>query len=260
MRATSSRGWMLIALALAALGIVLLLQNFLLLGGPQLLTYWPLLLVVVGLIVLVRGDLFTGSSRPFGITRGSVVSATLEVSSGVVDVRAHALPKEGRLIAGQFAAGARPDLDVQDNHARLRFDRATTPLLSMSDWELTLARDLPWDLHLSAWLGNLNLDLGGLVVQGAQVATGFGDIRITCPQEAFSPLVVRSSLGAVRLEAPEGTSARVYVRGPRMFRLHVDSDRYEQAADGVYVTRGAAHGQPATEFHLSGVFGDCYLA
>ncbi|HYO89151.1 MAG TPA: DUF5668 domain-containing protein [Candidatus Limnocylindrales bacterium] len=259
MRATSSRGWMLFALALTALGVVLLLQNFLLLGGLSLLTFWPLLLVVAGMALLLRGDWFTGSGKPFGITRGSVTNATLEVSAGVVDVRGRALPKEGRLIAGQFASGARPTLSVEDNHAFLRFDRASTPLLSLADWELALARDLPWDVRVTTWLGAVDLDFTGLIVQGASVATGFGDVRITCPQESFAPITVRSALGSIRLEAPEGVNARVYVTGSRVFRTHFDTERFEQIGEGLYLTRDVANGQPASEFHLSGSFGDCYL-
>ena len=259
MRTTSSRGWMLFGLALLALGVVLLLQNFLFLSGIDIVQFWPLLLAAVGFALLLRGDWFTGGSKAFGITRGSVVSGTLEVSAGAVDVRGHALTKEGRLIAGQFAAGARPSLEVDNSHASLRFDRSATPLLSLSDWDLSLARDLPWDIRISTWLGAVNLDLAGLIVQRGQVGTGFGDIRLTCPQEAFEPIVARSTLGAIRLEAPPGTHARIYVTGSRVFRTHVDTNRYEVVAPNVYLTRDAIPGQPATEFHVRGVFGDCYL-
>lgn len=259
MRATSSRGWLLFALALTTLGIILLLQNFLLLGGLSLLTFWPLLLVIIGMALLLRGDLFSGFGKSFGITRGSVTNATIEVSAGAVDVRGRALPKEGRLIAGQFAAGARPSLHVEDNHAFLRFGRANTPLLSLADWDLALARDLPWELRVTTWLGAVDLDLAGLIVQSALIATGFGDIRITCPQEAFEPLIVRSTLGHIRLEAPVGANARIYVRGSRVFRVHFDPERYEMIGEGLYATRDAIGRSPVSEFHLSGVFGDCYL-
>lgn len=260
MRATSSRGWMLIALAFLVLGVVLLLQNFLLIGGTNLLMFWPLMLAAAGFVILLRGDLFATTGKSFGITRGSVVSGTLEVSAGVVDVQCHALGREGRLIAGQFAAGARPSLSVEDNHTRLRFDRAATPLLAWGDWDLSLARDLPWDVRVSTWLGTVNLDLDGLIIQRGQIGTGFGDIRLTCPQEAFEPIRVHSTLGTIRLEAPPGVSARVYVTGPRVFRTRVDTARYEVVAPNVYATRDAEPGLPTTEFHLSGTFGDCYLA
>ncbi|MBL8146143.1 MAG: hypothetical protein JNL34_07140 [Anaerolineae bacterium] len=260
MRATSSRGWMLIALVLTVLGIILLLQNFLLIGGTNLLMFWPLLLAAAGFVILLRGDLLATSGKSFGITRGSVVSGTLEVSAGVVDVRGHALGKEGRLIAGQFAAGARPSLSVDDNHARLRFDRAAAPLLAWGDWDLALARDLPWEVRISSWLGTVELDLDGLIIQRGQIGTGFGDIRLTCPQEAFEPVRAQSTLGTIRLEAPPGVNAHVYVTGSRVFRTRVDTARYEVIAPNVYATRDADPDAPVTEFHLSGTFGDCYLA
>ena len=177
-----------------------------------------------------------------------------------MDVRGHALTKEGRLIAGQFAAGARPSLSVEGNHTRLRFDRASTPLLAWGDWDLSLGRDLPWEVRVSSWLGTVDLDLAGLIIQRGQIGTGFGDIRLTCPQEAFEPIIAQSTLGTIRLEAPPGVNARIYVKGSRVFRTRVDTSRYEVAAPNVYVTRDAEPGMPATEFHLSGTFGDCYLA
>ena len=125
MRAKGSRGLWLGSLALLALGVLLLLNNFLLLSGFNVGALWPLLLVIVGVLVLLRGDFMPGAdARTFGITRGSVESATLEISAGEIDVVARALQREGRLIAGQFALDSRPQLSVQDTHAYLRMDRA----------------------------------------------------------------------------------------------------------------------------------------
>ncbi len=53
MRAT--RGLLLWSLALTALGVVLLLNNFLLISGFNVATLWPLLLVIVLLIALAAG-------------------------------------------------------------------------------------------------------------------------------------------------------------------------------------------------------------
>ena len=145
MRAT--RGLALWSLALVALGIILLLDNFLLLSGFNAAALWPLVLVVLGAVILLRGDFVpSDEARSFGITRGSVESAALEISAGAIDVQGYALQRESRLIAGQFAANSRPSLDVQGTHANLRMDRAATPWLSFADWKVGLARDLPWSL------------------------------------------------------------------------------------------------------------------
>ncbi|HYO88529.1 MAG TPA: hypothetical protein VER79_07760, partial [Candidatus Limnocylindrales bacterium] len=79
-------------------------------------------------------------------------------------------------------------------------------------------------------------------------------------QEALEPIVVRSTLGSIRLEATPGVNARVVVKGPRIFRVRFDPERFEHAGEGVYVTRDGAYDRPPTEFTLSGTFGDCTLA
>jgi hypothetical protein len=260
-RARGSRGLWLGSLALLALGAVLLLNNFLLLSGFNVSTLWPLLLVIVGAIVLLRGDLLPGTdSRTFGITRGSVEAATLEVNAGAIDVVARALQREGRLIAGQYAFDSRPQLTVQDTHTHLRMDRAATPWLSFANWEVALAHDLPWGVYVSTSLGQIDLDLRGLIIQKAVLASGFGDIRLVCPQEALEPLVLRSTIGSIRVMAPPGSRARIYTRGPSFFGVHIDESRYVQQAPGVYVSRNADTINPEIEIYVSGTFGDAYLS
>jgi hypothetical protein len=259
-RTTGSRGAVLLSLVLIVVGVALLLNTFLIVQDFNVAALLPLALVVAGGIVLLRGDLLSGGSgRGFGITRGSIESATLEVSSGAVDVIVRALPREGRLIAGQFAAESRPALQAEDAHAYLRFDRAATPFLAMSNWELSLARDLPWSIYATAHLGAFDFDLRGLIVQQGVIATGLGGIRFVCPSEAFGPITLRSAVGDIRVLVPESYSARIRVKAGRLARIVADSARFTVEAPGLYVCMGT---QPATpiELELVTTFGDLYLA
>ncbi|MDL1901360.1 hypothetical protein FBR02_11370 [Anaerolineae bacterium CFX9] len=255
-----SRGLVFVSLVLVALGVLLLLNNFYLLSGFNITSLLPLLLVVVGGVLLLRGDISSTDARTFGITRGSVESATLEISAGEIDVSLRALTREGRLIAGQYAPDARPTLDVQDTHAVLRMDRAATSWLSFADWDISLARDLPWDIQVSTHLGQVNLDLSGLITQSVSVGTGFGDIRVVCPDEVFEQISLRSALGNIQVLTPTGITARITVSGPRMFRVHADGERYEQIGEHVYVTRGADPAAVQVLVDIKGTFGDAYLA
>lgn len=259
MRAT--RGLLLWSLALTALGVVLLLNNFLLLSGFNAGALWPLLLVIIGGVILLRGDFVpSDEARSFGITRGSVESAALEVSAAEIDVNVYALEREGRLIAGQYAANSRPSLEVDRDHANLKMDRAATPWLSFADWRVALARDLPWSVFVSTHLGQAQLDLSGLIVQRATIATGFGDIRLVTPEEALEPLLVRSALGNIHIITPPGSRVMVRASGARMFRVHADDSRYDVQDDGAYVARNADPMRSLIEIHVSGTFGDAYLA
>jgi hypothetical protein len=246
-------------LALAVVGVALLLHNFLLLGDFNAINLWPLLLVIAGAQILLRGDLVPSwEGRTFGITRGSVESATLEISSGEIDVDLRALQREGRLIAGQYATQSRPALRVIDSHAHLKMQRANTRWLSFADWQIGLARDLPWKIMATAYLGQFNLDLSDLVVQEAVIATGIGDIRLVCPFEAFGPIYVRSALGNIHVVTPPGWNVQIAVSGWRM-RVHADENRYEFRG-GIYVSRAAREDAQPVEIQLVGTFGDAYLS
>lgn len=260
MPAKGSRGPWLWPLAIAAVGVVLLLNNFLLLGDFNAASLWPLLLVVAGAGILLRGDLTPNSEgKTFGITRGSVESATIEISAGEIDVQVRALQQEGRLIAGQYALNCRPGMRVSETHTHLKFDRAATPWLSFADWEMGLARDLPWQILISTSLGQVNLDLSGLILQDGMIATGLGDIRVICPAEAFGPLHLQSSLGNIHFITPVGYQAHIAIQSGRMFKVHADERRYHQLEPGIYDAYDADENAPLIEITISGTFGDAYL-
>jgi len=248
-------------LALVGVGVVLLLNNFLLLSGFNVAALWPLLLVAAGAQILLRGDLTPSTeARTFAITRGSVESGTLEISAGEIDVHVRGLQREGRLIAGQYALDSRPHLNVVENHAHLRLARSATPWLSFADWEMGLAPDLPWQVLISTSLGQVQLDLADVIVHEVAVGTGFGDIRLVCPKEAFAPVRLRSALGNVHIITPPGCRTRVTVQGSPVFHVHADEQRYEQFEAGVYAAIEADEGAPLVEIQVSGSFGDAYLA
>lgn len=261
MPAAGSRGPWLWPLALAAVGVVLLLDNFLLLESAAPARLWPLLLVAAGAQILLRGDLLpTWHGKTFGVTRGSVEAATLEINAGPVDVQVRALQREGRLIAGQYASQSRPQMSVSGTRAYIRMDRGAVPGLSLTDWEMGLARDLPWQIFISTHLGQVNLDLSGIIVEEAVVGTGLGSIRLVCPQEALRPLRLRSALGEIHVITPHGCPAVIYTRPTRFFQVHADPYRYEETEPGVFVARDADSGQPPVEVYVRGTFGDAYLA
>lgn len=261
MRSKGTRGPVLWPILLAVVGIALLLNNFLLLEGFNLTALWPLVLVILGAQMLLRGDIVPSTdSQNFGITRGSVEAAALEVSAGEIDVQIQALAKEGRLIAGQFALNSRPQLTVDETYAHLKLDRSATPWFSFNDWEMGLATDLPWRLYVSTSLGQVHADLSDLIVQDALIATGLGDVRLVCPAESFSPLNVRSNIGSISIITPQGTNSRIHVKHSRMFTAKVDPERYEELETGVYSSRDSSENAPLIEIFVQGSFGDAYLA
>ncbi len=264
MRSRSRAPW-LWALILIAVGVVLLLDNFLLLDLDAA-DYWPFLLVVIGAQILLRGDVgLSWAAHTFGITRGSVRSGSLEVESGEIDVQLRVLRKPGRLVAGQYTARSRPGLSVRNNQATLTLRRGDTWPLSLADWDVGLADDLPWDLLISSFLGRLELDLRGLSVRRAYISSGLGHVHLACPEAADEAIYARSALGDVWISIPEDSRAVIRVEAGPLARVRADSNRFEEVEPGVYatLTPGAAFSSAprAADLHVtaSTTFGSIYL-
>ncbi|MFZ4815124.1 MAG: LiaI-LiaF-like domain-containing protein [Phototrophicaceae bacterium] len=261
MVAKAPRGPVILALMFTGVGVALLLNNFLLLEPFQVTALWPLLLVIVGAAVLVRGDFLPDdNARTFGITRGTVESATLEVNAGEIDLFLRDSDKEGRLIVGQYAAEARPVLEVQNTHAQLRLDRAAVRWLTFSDWQLALTPDLPWQLFVSSSIGQADFDLSHLIVEGGLIASGTGDIRLVCPKETLAPLQVRSAVGNIQVRTPLGYKSRIRVMPAPFFNVHVDLRRYVETEPNLYIARDGAPDAPLVDLQVRGTLGDLYLS
>ncbi|MBN1680662.1 MAG: hypothetical protein JW966_10245 [Anaerolineae bacterium] len=253
------------SLILVISGIVLLLDNLLLIDFDAG-AYWPIVLVLLGVQILLRGDIgFSWQAHTFGITRGSIESASIEIESGEIDVRLRALRKPGRLIAGQYTARSRPDLSVRNNRAHLQMRRGKTWWLSLADWDVGLAQDLPWDILISGYLGMLDADLSGLDVENTTIASGLGDVRVTCPEQSNSTISARSTLGDVYLAIPNTSHAIITVKAGPFARVYVNSERFDRIEPNLYVT--ADHDIPENEHYTpatltitaSTVFGSIHI-
>jgi hypothetical protein len=258
----SGRPPLILPIVLVVIGVLLLLRNYLLLENVDVLQYWPVVLVLAGLQLLIRGDIgLTWQSQTFGITRGGVQSASLESRSGEIDVKIRALRREGRLIAGSYTARSRPSLNVRGTHARLNMERGQTWPFSHADWEIGLAKDLPWRLLLSAHLGELDLDLRGLHVEQVHTGTGIGDVRLVASDNLNAGHRVRacSTFGNVTLVIPPDVHALVHIATKPMARLQIDEARFLMLEPGVYATLGYDASQPAISAELSSTFGTVRL-
>lgn len=259
MRTQSSQTPFVWPLLLIVIGILLLLDNFLLIS-LNVLEFWPLVLIFIGLQLLWRGDLAPSwQAESFGITRGSVIAGALEVSSGEVDVRLRATQRPDRLITGQYTARSRPMLNVRNNRASLTMRRGNTWLFSLADWEVDLAPNLPWALLISTHLGQLDVDLRGLNIDRAYIASGIGNIRLICPDQVEGPILARSTFGDVRLALPEKVPAIIRIKAGPLCRVIRHSRRFLEQPDRIMVTDTYSPETPALDITVTSTFGNIHL-
>lgn len=264
-RPKNRRGPLIWPALLVMIGGVLLLSNFLLLGNFDVIGLWPLLLVVLGLQILLRGDLTPDQDQQsFGITRGQVEAATLEIHSGEIDVSMQGLQNQQseRLIAGQFARQSRPVLEGDAQHAHLKLQRWQTPWLSFADWDMGLSSELPWRIVASSYLGQITLDMSDLIIHSAEAHSGVGDLHITLPSESFETIITQSTLGDIHIITPPNCNARIQVRGGRFFSVQCDNNRYttSESEPNLYLAQSNEDLRPQIRVIVDGTFGNLYLS
>lgn len=251
-------------LALVAIGVILLLNNFILLGDINIINLSPLILVVIGAWILLRGDIRPGDhAKSFGITRGSVESATLDIRSGEIDVQISMLPasNQERLIAFRsYPVQSRPDLKVDGVHTQLTMHRKQTPWFSYADWDMLIAQRLPWQFFITTHLGQVALDLAEGIVSDVKVGTGIGNIDVITPYECLDTIYLKSTLGTIHITTPYGYASQVIVQAGRFADVHVDDTRYTQYDDGTYEAMDAEEDAPIVQIVVSSSFGDIYLS
>lgn len=260
MRKSSGRAPVFWPILVVIAGVFLLLNNYLLID-TNVLDYWPVILLLIGLQLLWRGDVAPSwQGQTFGITRGSVQSGTLEISSGEIDVKLDSLTEEGRLIAGQYTARSRPKLQVRNNRAALSMQRGQTWLFSLADWEVSLAQDLPWIIIASAHLGQIDVDMRGLSVRRGYFASGIGNVRLICSELGGGPLVARSTFGDVRIAIPADVPAIIYIEAGPLVRVIRHSRQFLERADQTIITAAYENTDAqAVEITLSSTFGNIHL-
>lgn len=258
---TQQRTPILIPLALIVVGGVILLNNFLIIDA-DILGLWPILLILLGVQVLVRGDLAPSwQAQTFGITRGSVETASLEINSAEIDVRLSALDRAGRLIAGQYTARSRPRLTVRNNHAHLIMRRGSTWLFSLADWEITVAQDLPWSLLMSSHLGEIQADLRGITIKQAHIASGIGNIAVFCPDVESGEIYVRSTFGDIQIWVPRDVPALITIKASPLCKVITPKRDFRIDSSGKrYATASYQPDSAVLKLTVAGTFGNITLS
>lgn len=224
----------------------------------------PLVLVFVGAQLLLRGDLVPSThARTFGITRGNVESASLEIQSGEIDVFLRALPSslQERLIAGQYATQSRPRLEVDGTMATLALLRGDTPWFTFADWELGISQNMPWQVIIGSTLGQIDADLSEIIIDSAHLSAGFGDVRVVLPSECLGEgITISAQFGTIHISHTNKIPVHIRLNTGRFSRVYADPAHYQRTDSGDYQTLNVATDSPPLLVHVHNTFGDIYLA
>ena len=209
-------------------------------------------------MVAERGDQFSG-------LRGSLNRGRLEFARGAarLTVQGEGIPE---LFRARFDRPA-PSVSLHEGAVTVRY-----PRFSLRGWlrpwvrrggQVTLNKDVSWDLSIQGGVAHLDADLRDLQLEALDVRQGASRLDLRLPRPSgVVPVRIGGGASHVRIRRPAGTPARLHISrsvadltfdkqefGAVGGRLRLESPQ-AGAAEGSYqieIAGGAAHVQVTTE-------------
>lgn len=238
-------------LILITIGILFLLANLGYVNSSfwvTLVQFWPLILILVGLeillgrtlagqlVVLLVGLLAVGAvvwltlnpnQFAFGVGMNTetirepgtgVQTATVELKPGVGELNVRALASDSpNWIEGTVSYPGTMQLikesQVTNGAAHLKLDTQGVSFFvgnSAERWNLNLAPKIPTTLRVNAGVGGSKLDLNGLKVTQLDLDTGVGELEVIMPSDAgVVSARVNGGVGGLTILIPQGVPAHI---------------------------------------------------
>lgn len=250
---------LLVPLILVAIGLLLFadLAGLLAIDAFDLLRrWWPLLLIVLGVVILIgavlprqRGVEERIELPSAGLSSGEVV---LKFGAGVLDVTAG---RAGTFVSADLEGGAiRRDLGPGRIELETDVSQVFPWFGDRTHWTVTLGPDLPIRLRLEGGASRSTLDLSGTQVTSLVVKTGASSTSIVLPREVEQcDVQIEAGAAQVRVEVPSGVAARIRSQ-MGLGSTSVDETRFPRSGNGWASPDydGAAH---RAEIRVSGGVG-----
>jgi hypothetical protein len=227
---------------LILVGALLLLNNLGLLPFDLGAAFWPLLLVLAGVWILV-GSLGVRRELPAetaavpleGAGRAEV---KMRFGAGTLEVSGAAAPEN--LFQGEFTGGL-------DRRVRRRGDRLDVEMRIPESgwmvfftpwswsraftWKVALNERIPIELDVESGASEMRLNLEPFQVKKVRLQTGASSSVITLPARAGHVQVsVESGAASVVLHVPAGVAGRIRARGG-LSDIQVDANRFRHDGD-----------------------------
>jgi hypothetical protein len=235
------RGSLFWGIVLIVLAILLLLSQQGWLKGDIFGYFWPVVIVLFGIWLLV-GALGRSRSSAEGqnlsIPLGSARSARLKLdhAAGRLNIHAGASPSE--LLNGVF--GAEVDYKSNMEADRLQVRLRNSPHIwawfpgESLDWDIRLNGDIPLNLKIDSGASATVLDLTDLKVVELDIDTGASSTEVSLPANAGNTVVdIDSGAASVNIRVPSGVAARIKVKSG-IASINVDSIRFPRLDGGLY--------------------------
>ena len=190
-------------------------------------------LILLGLNVLINGELVVGAEpRPFS-ARGSVVRGHVEARTGLCDLRVSQCGPE-RIAGIVYGPFGKPGLDVVDGVAQIRLRSGFPPAITR--WQSDLAGNVLWDADIESFMGDLLLDLNALRFESLAARSRLGRLSVALPRRGYARMRLLNTLGDIEVYIPPETGVNIVVRRGPLSDVLIKDERVTEFSPGHYST------------------------
>ncbi len=224
---------------LAAVGVILLLQNIGVISFNIWPILWALIIILIGVWILLGPILNRGSKeiRQLSIPLQGAAEAEVVLQHGAGRIHLSALQTPGELLSGTYQGG------LETRHTagtitRLELSPDTNgvwfgPGMGFI-WNFGLNRDIPIRLRLEAGAGETIMDLSDLLVKDLYIGTGASSTEVTLPARAsYTQVKIEAGVASVRVRVPDGVAANIHMETGLTGKT-IDTNRFAALGEGNY--------------------------
>jgi DNA-binding MarR family transcriptional regulator len=141
-------------------------------------------------------------------------SARLVVSSGVSRLNLRASEGMAELYQASFE-GPAPDVKAKDGVVTIRYPRRLLGLSGLQRAaEVTLNKNIPWQIMIQGGASEVTAELGGLNLAGLEVKAGASTIHLELPMpSSVVPIRISGGASEIIVRRPVGAAVRAHLKG-----------------------------------------------
>ena len=191
--------------------------------------------------------------------------ADVRIGSGVGDLEVTPSAEGGTLLEGEYES----EKSLRTHIVGERGEVSVGEWASL-DWfpyfwrffggcRIKLNRRIPTALSVLRRLGDINLDLSDMLIQGIDVQYAMGDLSIRVPLGAGSTSgTIRATVGDITLDVPREVGARIVVGPAFLGSRYIDSDAFQRRGYE-YTTKGFEEAKNRLDLSIHSHLGDLQM-
>ncbi len=225
---------------LVLLGILFFLKSAGILVGDVFGWFWPLLIIVFGVWILMGG--FWSRSRSAGAEKFSVPlqdarEASLSIQHGAGHIELLSGANSGDFLTGFSGVGMNLKTGLNDGKLDVHIEAGPSfiPFLGPEGgtWQYRLSPDLPITIKMESGASRLDVDLTDLRVTYFSFEGGASSLNLTLPARVDNALVdIEAGAATIDVSVPTGVGLRF--RSKNVGTLNVDESRFPRRETGIY--------------------------